>query len=79
MEIDEGMDTLCGQMDMHGAETGNAAHLRVDRGLDQRRADGGIDYIPARAQDVQTGFHRLGCAALTMPRAILLSPGSIAG
>jgi hypothetical protein len=59
VEIDELMHILPGQVDLHRAEAGNAAHQRIDGGLDQGAGDRRIDRIAAFAQHVGPGLDGL--------------------
>ena len=58
VEIQRGVHVLLRQVHMQAAHAGDAAHLRIDRGLHQRGTDRRIDHIAAGTQDVGTGFRR---------------------
>ena len=60
VKVDEGMHVTLRQVDVHRTETGNAAHLRVDRRLHQGRANGGVNDIAAGGKNIEAGFNRLG-------------------
>ena len=47
------------EVDVHGAEAGHPAHERIDRGLDERARDRGVDRVPAFPQHVGPGLRRL--------------------
>ena len=60
VEVDESVKPLLRQVEMHGAESGNAAHLRVDDVLHQRAGDRGVDGVATLHHDDGAGLDRLG-------------------
>jgi hypothetical protein len=60
MGIDVAVELLARHVDAATAETGDAAHQRINHALDQRAGDAGIDRVAALAQDVGTRLGRLG-------------------
>ena len=56
MEIDRGVHPARRQVEMQAAHAGDAAHLRIDRGLHQRGADRRIHHVAAGTQDVDAGL-----------------------
>ena len=59
MKVDQRVRPV-GQMDVAGPKPGNAAHLRIDGCLHQRRANCGVDDVAAVLQNIKPSFDRLG-------------------
>ena len=59
MEIIIGVDLLCRQVSRKAAKAGNAAHERVDDGLNQCGCDSGIDGVAAGGQNIPSRFRGL--------------------
>ena len=60
MGVDVAVELLARHVDAAAAETGDAAHQRIDHALHQRAGDAGIDGIAAFAQHVGAGLGRFG-------------------
>ena len=56
MEVDAAMRARRRQIEMAGAEAGDAAHLRIDHALHQGGGDGGVDGVAAPLQHARAGF-----------------------
>ena len=60
VEVDKGVDAGFGEIDLHAAEAGDAAHLGIDNTLHQRRYDGRVDRITATPQSLDPGLSCFG-------------------
>ena len=60
MEVEAAVHALARQVEVEGAEAGDAAHLRVDRGLHQRADDRRVDRVAAVPERQRAGLDGLG-------------------
>ena len=60
MEIDKAVMAGRGVEHLHGAEPGDAAHLRIDNALDQRRRHCRVDRVATLHQHLGAGLRRFG-------------------
>ncbi len=76
VEIDEVVNPPLRHVDLHRAESGDAAHQRVDRRLDERAGDRRVDRVAAVAEHVRARLDRLGLGGGDDPLHGLETSGS---
>jgi len=76
VEVVVDMNSLGRKIGSQAAEAGDAAHQRVDDGLDQGSRDSGIDGVTPGSQDVSSGLGGLGlrCYDHALRHLVLQSP-----